>query len=890
MDTQRKRYRAFISYSQRDKAIACRVHRALETYRVPKGIVAAIGPNRTLGRFFRDDDEMGANQSLGAALEGALDDSENLIVICSPWASRSKWVDAEVRHFKARGDARVFAIIATGEPHAADPSRECLPPSLKVKIDAEGRPTGERDEPRAPDLQRDGIQRVRVQLAAGLLDVPFDELWQRDRRRAQRTKLLTSAAGLLVVAVLGISGLGWLRAQSEARTQAAYQAVAQARTATADGRIDEALNRLAPFLEYRETQELVESPLRALLGWIPDPQAQLKGSGIQPARLRDATVLLDPELGVYDVSDIGLKLERLIRSRDGQRLVVIGDQRVVVFKAKTGQRLAEVDNAEVKWLGHSFEAPSGMILVAGAVLGPTNGSVRPFTLTISADGKTVQRQEIRAHMLWGSAVGVTPKCDALLVAIEGDAWTWQVEARALASAGLSDPTQLSSCRASGNLDTAGVTGLSRIGAAFETRNAFLGETERNPFTAAGCPPLGLDDGRAAGSLELRGARVATLDLGLFFEEADRWMAQAITAGSSSAAATYLPNCTEAQPCPIVGAQRGETYVRDDLPRTSDDEIGPPPEPRWSRKAASAVSSTIPIFFEHLVFNGGHRLTLCRRKEGRDACFQANAMGEDHLELPILRSPDGRYLFWPFAGSVVDLETLHPLTAVRAIPRTPGAHFDFEFDRPGLTLAFDGSLVSFVPDATRDAWVRTDSERASARFGILAAASNEAPLHTLASLGGRQYLAVRRNGAMARLDAATNEEVWRVNAVGLGEIQDVQLNPERQHVLLIGKSAWRLFRLADGFALSSLLAPPPAIEQSIEASTCRLEDALGPEGGVVASCGGGAFVWRPREYEGEITPRLARLTCAADVSTSTVDAIRRCYVDRSRHLSGALRGG
>src|SRR5215472_16352780 len=107
------RYRGFISYSQRDKPIASRLHRALETYRIPTGIDAPVGASRSLGRFFRDDDEMGASQSLGAALEGALDDAENLIVVCSPSAARSKWVDAEVRRFKRRGSARVYAVIVS---------------------------------------------------------------------------------------------------------------------------------------------------------------------------------------------------------------------------------------------------------------------------------------------------------------------------------------------------------------------------------------------------------------------------------------------------------------------------------------------------------------------------------------------------------------------------------------------------------------------------------------------------------------------------------------------------------------------------------------------------------------------------------------------------------
>src|SRR4030095_15498249 len=138
VDTQPLRYRGFISYSQRDKSIAKRLHRTLETYRIPTGVDVAVGPTRSLGHFFRDDDEMGASQSLGSALEGALDDAENLIVICSPSAAQSRWVDAEVKRFKRRGSARVFAVIASGEPNSGDPSRECFPPRPKVKITHNG--------------------------------------------------------------------------------------------------------------------------------------------------------------------------------------------------------------------------------------------------------------------------------------------------------------------------------------------------------------------------------------------------------------------------------------------------------------------------------------------------------------------------------------------------------------------------------------------------------------------------------------------------------------------------------------------------------------------------------------------------------------------------------
>jgi hypothetical protein len=76
-------------------------------------------------------------------------------------------------------------------------------------------------------------------------------------------------------------------------------------------------------------------------------------------------------------------------------------------------------------------------------------------------------------------------------------------------------------------------------------------------------------------------------------------------------------------------------------------------------------------------------------------------------------------------------------------------------------------------------------------------------------------------------------------------------------------------------LSGLLAPPPAVEQASQAATCRLQDALGGE--LVARCGEGAFAWQTRTFTGDMGPQLTRLTCTADLKTSALDTIRRCYV-------------
>ena len=98
-----KAYRAFISYSQQDAVWGKRLHSWLESYRVPRGVEVDLPPARRLGRFFRDDEEMAAAADIAVTVEGAIENAESLIVVCSPRSAKSKWVAAEIQHFRRTG-------------------------------------------------------------------------------------------------------------------------------------------------------------------------------------------------------------------------------------------------------------------------------------------------------------------------------------------------------------------------------------------------------------------------------------------------------------------------------------------------------------------------------------------------------------------------------------------------------------------------------------------------------------------------------------------------------------------------------------------------------------------------------------------------------------------
>lgn len=113
-------------------------------------------------------------------------------------------MNEEIAHFKRTGRAeKIFAVVLSGEPNASSAERECFPPALRFKFGADGVITGEPAEPLALDVRKNPMHRLVVRLAAGLIQAPFDALWQREQRRARRNIVMTSTAVALALLVLG---------------------------------------------------------------------------------------------------------------------------------------------------------------------------------------------------------------------------------------------------------------------------------------------------------------------------------------------------------------------------------------------------------------------------------------------------------------------------------------------------------------------------------------------------------------------------------------------------------------------------------------------------------------------------------------------------------------
>lgn len=202
-----RKYAAFISYSYADEAEAKLLHRRLETYRLPPHVRSAKGETR-VGTIFRDRADLAAASDLTDSIKSALADSGALVVLCSPEARQSQWVDAEIRLFRELDPtAPVLAVILRGDP------AEALPQALVE----DGR------EPLAADFRKegDGSKLGFLKVVAALKGLPLDSLIQRDaQRRLRRVIGITVVAVLAVLAMSGMTAYA-ISAQREAERQRA---------------------------------------------------------------------------------------------------------------------------------------------------------------------------------------------------------------------------------------------------------------------------------------------------------------------------------------------------------------------------------------------------------------------------------------------------------------------------------------------------------------------------------------------------------------------------------------------------------------------------------------------------------------------------------------------
>ena len=199
MSNAEYRYAAFISYRhvEPDMTVAKRLHTLIETYHIPSAIRKSTGKTK-MGRVFRDQEELPLSSDLGGDITKALQDSEWLIVICTPALLESKWCMKEIDTFIGLGRRdHILTVLVSGDPQTS------FPPQLRfVTIDGqkvEKEPLAANVVDDSPAARLKKLKNESLRLLAPMLNVSYDDLKQRARERRLKTIMTASLAALLVV-------------------------------------------------------------------------------------------------------------------------------------------------------------------------------------------------------------------------------------------------------------------------------------------------------------------------------------------------------------------------------------------------------------------------------------------------------------------------------------------------------------------------------------------------------------------------------------------------------------------------------------------------------------------------------------------------------------------
>ncbi len=200
MEERKFRYDAFISYrhTELDKFVAENLIKQLEAYKLPRSVAKKLKGKKTkIERVFRDREELPLTNNLEEPIVEALQNSEWLIVICSPRLPESMWCKKEIETFiSLRGREHVLAVLIEGEPAESFPE-ELLYKNVEVEAaDGTIEIVKEPVEPLAADFRgkngkdKKGVAKAMkteiLRVLAAIFGVAYDDLRQRHRERRMR--------------------------------------------------------------------------------------------------------------------------------------------------------------------------------------------------------------------------------------------------------------------------------------------------------------------------------------------------------------------------------------------------------------------------------------------------------------------------------------------------------------------------------------------------------------------------------------------------------------------------------------------------------------------------------------------------------------------------------
>lgn len=392
--TQNCQYDAFISYrhTEPDSFVAQTLHKYLENFKLPRSVVRQkeeeqskrlcedtkqeTGKVKTrIQRVFRDREELPLVSNLADPITEALEQSEFLIVICSPRLNESMWCRKEIETFIRMHDREhVLAVLAEGEPETSFPE-ELLYREEEVRED-DGSVTYKKVpvEPLAADVRGHSRRQMRrklkselLRLAAPMFDCNYDDLRQRHREQRMRKTILTSVSVSAMCLLIGlVSTIMALKIQYQSRQieEGAQMIYDQSQMISAQNQ--ELLDRITvaqarealTFLEEGDRLLGLAESMIAFDNWLPDDIRTEGRMEECPSQLTYAftELLYLYENGAQIKPDRVLEHSGTIRfmkpSPEGSRLMVVGDTgNLAVWEGKDDSMKASVrpEGVSLSW-------------------------------------------------------------------------------------------------------------------------------------------------------------------------------------------------------------------------------------------------------------------------------------------------------------------------------------------------------------------------------------------------------------------------------------------------------------------------------------------------------------------------------------------------------------
>ena len=249
-------YDAFISYSHAaDGHLAPAVQTGLER------LTKSWWKRRAL-RVFRDETGLGVDPHMWRSIQQALDESSWFVLLASPEAVASRWVNKEIEHWLASKPAeRILPVLTDGTMQWDDSRNDfaanssAIPPALRSRYKNEPRYLDLRwarseDE---LDIRHPRFKSALATLGAPLHDVTPADLEIKDVRKQRRVaRIATAALALLTVAAVIFA-------------TTSVQITAKARTAQRNADLQKGI-ALISYARAQHAASLLQKQLRATEG------------------------------------------------------------------------------------------------------------------------------------------------------------------------------------------------------------------------------------------------------------------------------------------------------------------------------------------------------------------------------------------------------------------------------------------------------------------------------------------------------------------------------------------------------------------------------------------------------------------------------------------------